>query len=259
MGYEIVDALCSSGPTSVRQPGQPYDFDGLLTEHSRFGITRRLCLHAESRDGVPEEGNAEMARLAGEHVGTGVVWTVLPPRRFHAEPLGELMQRAQTQGVAAFALFPKRQVHRLAPWAMGELYGAMAEARLPLYLDFDQCDWDSLYEIARACPALPLALWNAPYRSDRFLIPILDQCANLRVGLATRFVQSGGIEDFCGRYGPGRLIYGSKWPAQSPGPLISYVTYARIEDSAKQAILSGNITRLVSGVAWPVKGFEGPV
>jgi predicted TIM-barrel fold metal-dependent hydrolase len=141
------------------------------------------------------------------------------------------------------------------PWSNAELYAAMAESRLPLYLDHEQTDWQALYETARDYPRLPIVLWNAHYRTDRFLIPIMDQCPNLHVGLATRFIQSQGLEDFCERYGPGRLIYGSNWPVQSPGPLISYVTYSLLDDDSKQAILAGNITRLLRDVAWPVRAF----
>jgi predicted TIM-barrel fold metal-dependent hydrolase len=251
--YELIDALCCPGPVSAREPGRPYTMEDLLAEHARFGICKRLCLHAESRDGVPDEGNAEMLRLTGLNPGTGAVWTVLPPRRFHAEPVDDLISRAQAAGVAAFAMFPKRQLHSLAPWSNADLYAAMAEVRLPLYLDWEQIVVQELYETAKAYSAMPIIVWNAHYRTDRFLIPIMDQCPNVHVGLAARFVQSQGLEDFRGRYGPGRLIYGSNWPVQSPGPLISYVTYSLLDDDSRQAILSGNITRLLQDIAWPVR------
>jgi predicted TIM-barrel fold metal-dependent hydrolase len=255
-GFSIVDALCTPGPFSTRQPDQPCTMADLMAEHARFGIRQRLCLHAESRDGVPDEGNAEMDRLAGEHPGTGAIWTVLPPRRLHAEPVESLIDRARKSGVAAFVLFPKRQSHHFAPWANGPLYAAMEEAKLPLYVDASQIEWRDLYDVARAYPRLPIVVWYAGYRTDRYLIPIMDECENLRIGLAPTFVQSDCIEDFTGRYGPTRLIFGSGWPTQSPGPLITLVTYSTVDDATKSAILSGNINRLVSDVSWPVKGLE---
>ncbi len=253
--FEIVDALCCPGPVSAHEPGRPYRMEDLLSEHARFGIVQRLCLHAESRDGVSDEGNAEMDRIASGNPGTAIVWAVLPPHRFHAEPVDELMSRAKNAGVAAFAMFPKRQLHSLMPWSNGVLYAAMSESRLPLYLDCEQTDWQALFETACAYPELPIVIWNAHYRTDRFLIPIMDQCPNVHVGLAARFVQSQGLEDFCGRFGPVRLVYGSNWPLQSPGPLISYITYSLLEDDSKQAILAGNIKRLLQDIAWPVRAF----
>lgn len=239
----------------MHEPGAPYKMEDLVKEHSRCGIRQRLCLHAESRDGVADEGNAEMLRLAGENQGTGVIWTALPPRRFHAEPVKSLMDRARKGGVAAFALFPKRQLHHLAPWANDELYKAMAEARLPLVLDWEQTDVRDLYDVAKTYPRLPILVWGAHYRTDRYLIPIMDQCRNVHVGIAPRFVQTNGIEGFCSRYGPGRLIHGSGWPAQSPGMMISHVTYSTVDDATKSAILSGNIKRILGEVEWAVKGF----
>ena len=152
-----------------------------------------------------------MDRLAAANPGTGVIWTVLPPKRFHAEPIDTLMDRARP-------------------------------------------DFTAIREVAKSFPRLPIVVWNASYRSDRFLVPIMDECKNVHVGLAFAFVQTDVVEEFCGRYGPGRLIFGSSWPLQSPGPFISLVNYANVDDKAKQAIFSGNVARLLSEVKWPVKG-----
>src|SRR5687767_6763913 len=52
---QVVDAWCFVGPYQSREPGTPYELEHLLEEHARFRIDSRLCLHAESRDGVPDE------------------------------------------------------------------------------------------------------------------------------------------------------------------------------------------------------------
>src|ERR1043165_5451214 len=60
--FEVLDALTVVGPYRDRPPGTPYTFEDLLDEHARYGIERRLVLHAESRDGVPTEGNENIGR-----------------------------------------------------------------------------------------------------------------------------------------------------------------------------------------------------
>ncbi len=255
--FQILDAFNWVGPCARREPGTPYSLEELLIEHGRVGIRHRLCTHVESRDNVPAEGNAEMSLLASQHAGTGVVWVALPPRRFHAEPVGKFMASAEQNGVAMFTIYPKKQTHHIASWANSELYLAMEEARVPLALEMDQVTYAEVYDLARAHPKMPIVLWNCGYQDERMLIPILDLCPNVHVGLAVRFIPTDGIEQFTKRYGPERLIFGSGWPAQQPGPLITYVTYADVSDDAKNAILSGNIRRLVSGVRWKVRGFEG--
>lgn len=252
-GCSIFDALCYPGPFTLRLPDQPYSMDDLLAEHERYGITHRLCLHAESRDGTPEEGNQEMIRLADGSPGTEAAWTVLPTHRFHGEKVDSLMARAQSERVAMFAMFPETQLHLMTPWADNELFKAMASVRLPLMLDIRQTNYDAVFKIASAYSSMPVVLWHVLYSCERFVIPLMDLCDNVFVGLGERFIPSRGIEEFSARYGPHRLIFGSTWPVQSPGPLISYVMYAEVDRSVKQAILSDNITRLLSDVAWKTR------
>jgi hypothetical protein len=80
-------------------------------------------------------------------------------------------------------------------------------------------------------------LWNAFYMDERLQVPLLDDCPNVHVGIATVFIPTWGIEQYTARYGPGRLIFGSNWPQQSPGPLLTYVLYAEVDDPRRQAIL----------------------
>ena len=103
--------------------------------------------------------------------------------------------------------------------------------------------------------------WGAWYVDERLLVPLLDHCPNVRVGLAGAqrvFIPTWGVEAMTKRYGPGRLIFGSGWPRQSPGPYLSYVRYAAVPSAAKEAILGGNVRELLATVRWPVRGFEAP-
>ena len=254
----IVDAFCSVGPYRTRQPGTPYEFDDLVAEHERLGIGGRICLHAEARDGVPDEGNFALTRLTILRQDTGLIWTALPPRRFAGTPIERWLGDAQAAGVAMVALFPETHGHHLAPWANRELYSALEASRLPLVLDVRQAPYAQVHEIAVAHPRLRIILWNAFYMDERMQVPLLDACPNVHVGIATVFIPTWGIEQFTARYGPGRLIFGSNWPAQSPGPLLTYVRYAAIPEDAKQAILGETVRRLAAEVAWPVRGFAEP-
>jgi hypothetical protein len=261
--FEIVDALTVVGPWRDRRPGMPFGFEDLLAEHDRFGIQRRLCLHAEARDGVPDEGNFEIQRQTIVRDDTATIWTALPPRRFGGTPVDGLMADAQAAGVAMFALFPETHGHHMAPWANKELYGAMEYARLPLVLDLGNAQgaeargrYEGVHVIATAYPRLPIVLWNAFYMDERLQVPLLDACPNVRLGLATVFIPTWGIEQFTARYGSARLIFGSNWPRQSPGPLLTYVLYAEVDRWAKAAILGGNVRTLAEEVRWPVRGFK---
>ena len=252
--FDVVDAFTVVGPWRDRQPGTPFEFEDLLAEHEGFGIRHRLTLHAEARDGVPDEGNAAITRIVATRDDTAAIWTALPPARFGGKAAERLLAEAQASGVAMFALLPETHGHHLAPWANRDLYAAMAEARLPLVLDVRQAPYEQVHAIATAFPTLPIVLWNAFYMDERLQVPLLDVCANVHVGLATVFIPTWGIEQYTARYGPGRLIFGSNWPTQSPGPLLTYVLYAEVDETAKAAILGGTVRRLAAEVRWPVKG-----
>ena len=260
--FEIIDAFTVTGPWRDRPPGRPYSFDDLLAEHEQFGIRRRLTIHAESRDGVPDSGNAEMARLTALRDDTAPIWTALPPRRFGGRSPDHLLADAQAAGVAMFALYPDTHGHHIAPWANHDLYAAMEAARLALLLDLGnpigadaRARYEEVHAIATAHPGLPIVLWNAFYMDERLQVPLLDLCPNVRVGIATVYIPTWGVEQYTARYGPDRLIFGSNWPRQSPGPLLTYVLYADVSDAAKAAILGGTVRMLAADVCWPVRGF----
>ena len=255
----VVDALSFVGPYRSRVPGTPYEIEDLLEEHARLGVEARLCLHAESRDGVPDDGNEAMSRIAVVTPNTGVIWSVLPPRRFGGASADRLIADAEAAGVAMFALFPRTHAHHSAPWANGDLYRAMEGARLPLVLDLEQTTYDEVHAIASAHPRLPIIAWGAWYVDERLQVPLLDACPNVRIGLAGDrqvFIPTFGVEQYAARFGPGRLIFGSRWPRQSPGPYLSYVRYANVPAAVKDAILGATVLELLDAVAWKVSGFE---
>lgn len=260
--FDVVDALAVVGPYRDRPPGTPYTFEDLLDEHARFGIHQRLVLHAEARDGVATLGNENLQRQTFLREDTGMIWTALPGRRLGAPPVDRFLGDAQSAGVAMLALFPETHGHHLAPWANEDLYRAMEAVRLPLLLDLGNAQgiearrrYEEVHAVATAHPGLPIVLWNAFSMDERLQVPLLDVCRNVRAGIATAFIPTFGIEQYSARYGPDRLIFGSNWPRQSPGPLLTYVLYADVHDRVKHAILGDTIRALVADVRWAVRGF----
>ena len=146
---------------------------------------------------------------------------------------------------------------------VGGLVGAYATARKrladpPALVLVGSLD-DEVYAIASAHPRLPIVLWGAWYVDERLLVPLLDACPGVRVGLAGDrrvFNPTFGVEQFTARYGPGRLIFGSGWPRQSPGPYLTYVRYAAVAPRVRDAILGDTVRELLAGVRWTVRGFE---
>ena len=49
------------------------------------------------------------------------------------------------------------------------------------------------------------------------------------------------------RFGPGRLLFGTRTPHQPPGAAMARVLYAEIDEKAKEAIAFENAERLLCG------------
>ena len=252
----VLDAYCRFGPWSKRSPGQPYDAGYVRREHDKFHIVKGLCMSSESRFGVPELGNRAVARLSKEDPHFIPAWAGLGGRRFNAPSTSEFLEEARREGVGAVGLYPKTHGYPLREWVVGDLLDGMSRTRLPLILSWEEVEPDEIYSIGKLWPELPVILCEVPYTAGRTLLPLVEENPNLHIYFAPRFIFTGFLEDFCCRYGPERLLYGSALPEFSPGPLLSYVMYSRADEEAKELILGGNLLRLLRQVAWPVSGLS---
>ncbi|MHC4886107.1 MAG: amidohydrolase family protein [Planctomycetota bacterium] len=136
----------------------------------------------------------------------------------------------------------------LWPWLVGEIVEALAAARVPVLLHCDDFSPDDLYRFAENFPSLSVILTGVSYGSDAWLYPLLRAHSQVRLCTGHFYVPPGSPETFLNAFGAERLIFGSGLPHFSPGGLIGQIMYARIPDTAKEAILSGNLLALLEEV-----------
>jgi len=92
---------------------------------------------------------------------------------------------------------------------------------------------------------LRLVLLNVSYRINRDLYPRLKAYRHLYVE-TSGLEQHCGIQDVCERFGPERMLFGSRMPFFCAGASRHAIDCADISEDAKTAIGGGNLRRLLA-------------
>jgi predicted TIM-barrel fold metal-dependent hydrolase len=89
-----------------------------------------------------------------------------------------------------------------------------------------------------------VAVNQGPHSLERYLRPMIQTYPNLYVE-TSYYIIEGAIEEFCARYGPERMLFGTAFPDNCSGGAVLQLLHADIPDAAKQAIAAGNLQRLI--------------
>ena len=220
--------------------------DELLAAMDRAGIERALVWHVAQRDADPATGNDLLAEAIAGHDRLAGCWTLLPPQTGELGSPADWFARAGRANVRAFRAWPKENRYLLRTETMGEVLTHMVAARLPLVLSVPAAvEWPDLYDLLAAWPELTVICADVGcWGSDRFFRPLIERYPSVYVEISGYFLD-GGIEDFVGRYGPGRLLFGTNFPTAYHGAMMLALARAEIDDDAKRAIAAGNLQRLL--------------
>lgn len=232
-------------------PGGILDVPRLLAEMDRYGIRESLVYHAFGRRSAPVRGNRLASEAAGQSERLHPCWVMLPTGTGEMPPLEELEAEMRRDGVRAVRLIPDANGHMfsLSPVVSGELLEWLEARRVPVLIEQTAVSWADVDGVMERHPELPLVLIDVTYRINRDLYPRLKAYPNLYVEISY-LQQHRAIEDVCDRFGPGRLLFGSKIPVLCPASPKHMVETAPISDEAKAAIAGGNLRRLLASVAW---------
>lgn len=238
------DCNAQIGRYSVKHPEAFTTSEKLVEEMEYSGISEALVYHALAKEYAPSVGNELlMNEIHGKPLHP--CWVVMPHHTGEMPPPDSLLAEMKRFGVRALRVFPVQHQFSLSDWCSGELLD-MAEAnRVPVFLDFDQINWEGVAQVMRDHPKLNLVLLRTSYRVDRYLYPLLERYENLRIECATYQV-AGGIEAICRRFGAERLIFGTGLPIFEAGPCVAQITYADISGAEKRLIAGDNLREMLA-------------
>lgn len=251
MIFEFYDCDAWFGRRKLVLPGSFSSKTELLERMDRYGIARALTHHSVARELDPIAGNRMlMEELEGEPRLTPM-WTVMPHHTDEFPAPKELLAQMEQNNVRAVTMFPNGAYYyyNISKWNCGELFAALEDARIPLFLEFSQFDggFDAIHDFCEEYKKLPLVLTGLTYRHGRNLYPLLAKFKNLHLA-SFGYKAQDGIEDICRRFGAERILFGSSMPVGSGAGAVAMVTYANISDTEKALVASGNLERLLGGV-----------
>jgi len=243
------DSNVTLGKMKTPAPGGILDAAKLLAEMDRYGLSEALVCHALARRHDPVSGNALAAEAAAPSERLHACWYVLPTGTDEMPPLDTLAAQMQEADVRAVRIAPANDAHMfsLAEVVCGDLFAWIERARLPLFIEQPSVAWADLDAMMERHPEIRLVLTDVSYRINRDLYPRLKAYSHLYVE-TSGFQQQCGIEDVCGRFGAGRLVFGSRLPTLCAGAAMHAVEHAAIDEDAKAAVGGDNLRSMIAEV-----------
>jgi len=245
---ELFDCNLRLGMPTRPVPGEPTTVRGLLDELDRLSVSHALVRHQGAVELTPPISNRRVLQEVEDAGGLLPTWSLLPESTGETGRPDETVDEMIGLGVRAVWLHPKTHGYPLRDWCAGSLLSALEDRRVPVLVLWTEVVLDELVDVLGRHPALPVVLCNISYRINRVLFPLFERHAGLHVDLGPPNAQCGFIEEVVGRFGAGRLLFGSGFPDHEMGPAISYLMYADVGDDDRERIGSGNLRTLLEGV-----------
>lgn len=242
----LFDANCMLGRTIAPKAGFPLAVDELLEVMDHFEIAEALVYHAMGKEFHPADGNLVLLDEIAQSDRLHPMWVVMPSHTGELPDEETLVGQMLSKNVRAARVFPHADCHNfsLRQWGSGKLLRALETARIPLFVDQEQIDWDALHDLCRHHPELPLVITSLGYRLDRLLYPLCERFNNLHVELSS-YCGHRGIEDLTERFGAERLLFGTRLPHFTPGSAVAVLSYAGISQTDKRLIAGDNLRNLL--------------
>ncbi|MCC7350046.1 MAG: amidohydrolase family protein [Phycisphaerales bacterium] len=247
---KFLDCNCFVGTPVHRDIWSPVDAKALVGQMDQAGIAKALVWHIAQLELHPSVGNDLLLRDIEPFKDRLIPRLAIPcPHTDEMGDMDEWFARALSTGVGAMQICQPRGSYLVRPEVVGGIARKLLQHQIPLIYSIERGgNWNELYDLLKAFPELriiisDLGVWPA----DRMFRPLLDLYPNVMVEISQYFVP-GGVESNVMRYGAGRLLYGSGFPACYHGALMLLTAHAKISEADKAAIAGGNLQRLIEQV-----------
>ncbi len=264
----LLDINVMLGPTPDDAEPSLKTADDLLREMDRLGIAEALVYSSHARYAHPREGNWQLLKqLEGHRDRLHPCWVLMPPGTDEMPPPSEGVRQMRENGIRAARILPGQHLYPISRRILGPLLEALEE--IPLIIDLERyhwsemSPWEAVFSLCEAYPRLPIILLREGGTTPRALYPVWDTFPNLHI--ETSYIQSACcLEEICGRFGAGRLLFGSGLPRFDAGGAVGTLHGSALADRERADIAGDNARRLLgleagrttTARAWPC-GKEG--
>ena len=241
------DSNCMIGRRMKFSSEEIFETADFLRDMDYYGIDEALVYHAVAREHSPNLGNEILMKEIGTSKRFHPCWVVMPNVTDEIDRPEILISRMLEAGVRCVRIFPVEHKFSLKNWSCGELFRELEAVKIPVFVEKDQISWDEVYEICTEYEDLPIVITSIRYREDRYLYPLLRRFKNLHFDISW-YVVHMGIESICEKLGPERMLFGTGLPSFTPGPALTSVMYAQIDEESKRMISGDSLRNLLAGV-----------
>lgn len=257
MELQLFDSGIMLGRAKLDKGGSFDTVKELREAMDRYGIGSALVYGAMAKDSWPREGNRLLMEMIRGEERLYPAWVGLPGHTGEF-PEGEtLKKQASENRVCALRLFPYHHTYLTSDFCCGELFRAMNEMHMPVFLDYgvehwsEPMPWDEIHRLCKAWPDIPFVLARVGCGSNRILFPLLAECPNFHFEISY-FDTNLGLETVAERFGAGRMLFGTGMPVYNPACPIAMLYYADISDEDKKKIAGENLQQLIGGIHYDV-------
>ncbi len=221
----------------------------VASELDRNGVARALVTTTKILHSHVDWGNEELVEsLKGQARIKPILGTWGITDRPAAGDMAASVDKAVKLGAGGFQLWTKECYVVFASWQFPELFPAMAERNLPLFMHIDQGDFNGVHDVMTAYPKLKLVLQRVIYSDSRKVLALMKQHPGLHVCTSPGFVGGSVLEQFDRYVGADRLVFGSGLFKYDQLPAVAQISYSTLPDEKKAMIAGGNLTRLMEAI-----------
>jgi uncharacterized protein len=236
------DCNCALGMPGPRGLRYARTLSELREEIEFCGIDRALVYHTAQRFDSPILGNPLLLQDLEADPAFAPVWTILPSQTCELASPNDFVSQMKAQGVRAVRVFPDEHRYAFNALTLGDWLAILEERRIPLLAKTSVL---KMADVLQSFPNLVIvAMEQGPHSLDRYLRPVVERYPNFYIDTSS-YISDGLIEEFCKRYGPGRLLFGSGYPDDCSGAALLRLAQAEISADYKQAIAAGNLERIL--------------
>ena len=244
---KLFDCNCSFGIPGIPVFRIARNASELIEEMDFCGIDNALVQHASMRFDSPIIGNDRIIEgIKDKRLRLLPVWTIIPFQTGELPKPEIFIKKMKDAGVKVLWSFPNEHRYALDGCTFAELFKFMIEYQIPLFVK------DSLDKLGTLLDSFPklkvVAVNQGPVNGiERYLRPLIEKYPNLYIDTSC-YVGAYSIEDFCSKYGPDRLLFGTAFPINCSGGSILQLLQSNIPDSYKESIAHGNIEHILKEV-----------
>ncbi|HOJ12081.1 MAG TPA: amidohydrolase family protein [Clostridiales bacterium] len=245
---KIIDINTMIGPW----PSRLHRFNdevSLIKEMDSYRITSAITYSSIALNN-PKEGNKHIKDIAEASNDRIKACYILDSNIGSSEipDASELMKQLKEEKPSAVKLYPNRNKYYLDSFYCGELLEVLDVLNMPVIIDSDQItSFKDLPQLAKSYSNIKFIILRYGFRESRTVIPLVKKLDNVYFDISV-MVDTGLIEEIVNKYGSDKLLFGSGLPFYVPAGSLGMVIYARLKNSDKEKIFTGNWEYVEGGI-----------